>query len=408
MRIAQINDFYGSSTGMVMNSIAQYGWLQGEAIYTFAPPEEDGMSDFPGHYYVGTAADRKEHQRIAERSGRNGFYSVDATKRMLEIFDELNIQLIHLHNIHAFSFNLPLLFNYINDRKLPVVWTLHGCWPFTGKCGHFTIAKCGKWEQKEGCHDCPQLNVWPWSLETDNSSFMYQWKKEHFCRIENMTIAAPSHWMGDLARRSFLGKYPVEVIHNGINTWRFCPTESNFREKYHLQDKIILLGVAAGWGYRKGLDTMCRLSERLDSRYQVVIVGKTDGSGNSVPDSLLSLPYEYRPVELAKIFTAADFFINPTREENYPTVNMEALACGTPVITYDTGGSPEIPDESCGRVVPCDDLEELIRVIEEESQSRRLTKEACLKRARQFGQDTMCEAYLDLYRRMLETTSRNT
>lgn len=400
MRIAQINDYYGSSTGVVMNSIAQYGWLQGEDIYTFSPPEGECMPEFPGHYYVGTVEERKEHQRKAEYSGLNGFYSENATRQMMEMFEQLDIQLIHLHNIHAFSFHLPTLFDYIRERNLPVVWTLHGCWPFTGKCVHFTIANCTKWE--EGCYDCPQLNIWPWSLVNDNSSMMYKWKKENFTSIENMAIIAPSEWMACLARKSFLGKYPVDVIHNGINTWRFSPTESDFREIYELENKIILLGVAAGWGYRKGFDTMCRLSEQLDERYKVVLVGGVDNVKDKLPASVLSIPYINSPAELAKVFTAADFFINPTREENYPTVNMEALACGTPVITYDTGGSPEIPDETCGRVVPYDDLDAMVQAIEEESQLRRLTGEACLKRAKLFDQDIMCRAYLDLYRKMLQ------
>ncbi len=401
MKIAQLNDFRGSSTGNIMNSIAQYGWIQGEEIYTFCPPlsQADETADFPGHFYVGTYDEKAEHLQRAEVTGMNGFYSENATKELIQKLDELDVELVHLHNLHAFSWNLPILFEYIEKKNLPVVWTLHGCWPFTGKCVHFTLVGCDKW--KTDCYDCPQLHVWPWSKKIDNSAYMYKWKKEHFCRIENMTVVTPSEWLGNLAKQSFLGKYPVKVINNGINTYRFRPEESDFRKKYQLEDKVILLAVAWGRAYEKGIDVLFKLGECLEEKYQVVVVGFLENQKPEKLSNVLVLPRTASTHELATLYTAADFFINTTRQENFPTVNMEALACGTPVITFDTGGSPEIIDETCGRVVPCDDIEALIRVIEEATLNRTMTKENCLKRAQNYREEMMCEAYLDLYRQMV-------
>ena len=328
-------------------------------------------------------------------TGLPGVFSVFSTLRFLRKIGE-RTDLLHLHNLHGWFVNLPLLFRYIKKHNIPVVWTLHDCWSFTGHCPHFTMMKCDKW--KTGCHTCPQYRDYPQSL-VDNSRYMYRLKKKWFTGVKNMTIVTPSQWLADLVKESFLKDYPVKVIHNGIDLSVFRPTPSYFREKYGIApDKKLLLGVAFDWGARKGLDVFVELAQRLDrNRYQIVLVGTDENTDKQLPENIISIHRTQNQTELAEVYTAADLFVNPTREENYPTVNMEALACGTPVLTFRTGGSPEILDETCGAVVDCDDVDamerEIIRICAEQPYS----EEACLKRAAGFDHEKRFEEYIHLY-----------
>lgn len=231
----------------------------------------------------------------------------------------------------------------------------------------------------------------------DTSEKMYNLKKKWFCGIKDMTIVTPSKWLADCVKQSFLNEYPIKVINNGIDLSVFKPVESNFREKYNLENKKIILGVAFGWGYRKGIDVFSELSKRLGDDYKIVLVGTDPDTDSKLPENIISINRTDNQVELAKIYTAADLFVTPTREDNFPTVNIEALACGTPVLTFRTGGSPEIADESCGSVVDVDDFDgmesEIIRICTESPYS----KEACLKKAKQYDKNNCFEEYIKVY-----------
>ena len=212
----------------------------------------------------------------------------------------------------------------------------------------------------------------------------------------DLTIITPSQWLADLVRQSFLQDYPVKVIHNGIDLSVFQPTPGNFREKYRISpDKFILLGVAFDWGARKGLDVFVDLAKRLPSeRFQIVLVG-TDASVNKIlPGNLISIHRTQNQRELAEIYTAADLFVNPTREDNYPTVNMEAIACGTPVLTFRTGGSPEIVNTATGVVVECDDVNTLEKEILRIQKAKPFSTQVCLECAAQFDEQLRFEEYL--------------
>ena len=213
-----------------------------------------------------------------------------------------------------------------------------------------------------------------------------------------MTIVTPSQWLADLVKKSFLKDYPVKVINNGIDLSVFKPTESDFRQKHGIGDKYMLLGVADSWGARKGLDVFIELSNRLDAaKYQIVLVGTNEVVDKQLPDNIISVHRTQDQKELAGIYSAANLFVNPTREENYPTVNMESIACGTPVLTFRTGGSPEIPDETCGAVVDCDDIDALESEIIRITKEKPFSQEACLKRAEAFDKDKLFREYVDLY-----------
>lgn len=212
-----------------------------------------------------------------------------------------------------------------------------------------------------------------------------------------MTIVTPSQWLADLVKESFLGEYPIKVINNGIDLNVFKPTKNNFKEKYGIENKYIVLGVSFGWGYKKGLDVFIELSKQLGESYQIVLVGTDVSVDEQLPKNIISVHRTQDQQELAELYTAADVFVNPTREENYPTVNMEALACGTPIVTFKTGGSPEILDNTCGVVVDCEDTSSMKKVIIDICENGILTEEACLRRSQSFKARVLFDEYIALY-----------
>ena len=399
MKIAHINTVARGSTGNIMLRLAKTVREEGGEVRTFStriPSKNKNLfPEMDGHSYFGTDTENKLHILLGQFTGLNGHFSYFGTKKLIKQLKAFDPDVIHLHNLHAFCIHLPLLFNYIKKNKIPVVWTLHDCWTFTGHCPHFVIAGCDKWKME--CHHCPQLSVYPRS-RVDNVRMAHRLKKKWFSGVENMTLVTPSRWLAELTGQSFMGQYPVKVIHNGIDLSVFKPTESDFRAKYGLEDKKILLGVASDWGHRKGLDVFCKLAVRLGDDYKIVLVGTNDGIDSRLPDNILSIHRTENQAQLAEIYTAADLFVNPTREETYPTVNMEAIACGTPVLTFRTGGSPEIPDDSCGSVVDVDDVDAMEREIKRICEERPYTCEACLARATQFDMNDRFAEYLELYR----------
>lgn len=399
MRVVGLNAVHNGSTGNIMLNISKVLDKKGEETVTFStyianPNYKELPHALKNHNYYGSYFENVIHKILGQLTGLNGCFSYFGTKKLIKEFKKFNPDVIHLHNLHTFCINLPMLFNYIKKNNIPVVWTLHDCWTFTGHCPHFVLANCDKW--KSECHNCPQLSVYPRTI-VDNTRKAHKLKKKWFLGVENMTLVTPSEWLGKLAKESFLKDYPVRVVNNGIDLSVFKPTDSDFRNKYGLNDKKILLGVASGWGEGKGLDVLEKLSNRLDDKYQIVLVGIEKAPN----DKIIAIKRTESQKELAQIYTEADLFVNPTRQDTYPTVNMEALACGTPVLTFRTGGSPEIIDETCGSVVEVDDLDamekEIIRICEEKPYS----KEACLLRAEGFDMNDRFQEYIELYKEVM-------
>lgn len=396
MRIVQINGGAKGSTGKIMMGIAEVARAQGHEVMCASPittTNRDAGEDC-GYYRIGTFNSRRLNVALARITGFNGCFAWFETYKLLKKIDEFKPDIIHLHNLHDSYINLPMLFSYIKKHNVPTVWTLHDCWAFTGQCPHFTIAKCDKW--KVGCHNCPQYKEYPASLY-DNTKKMWQLKKKWFTGVKNMTIVTPSEWLAGLARESYLKQYPIEVINNGIDLNVFKPTHSNFRKQYGIPgDKYIVLGVSFAWGYRKGLDCFVEMAEKLDERYQIVLVGTDDEIDKNLPQSIISIHRTQNQKELAEIYSAADVFTMPTREENYPTVNMEAIACGTPVVTFDTGGCAETVDTSTGIIVSVNEIDKLIEAIDVISQEQ-INPEVYKKKVRNYSQDLKYMEYLELY-----------
>lgn len=403
MRIVQINGGAKGSTGKIMMGIAEVARAQGHEVMCASPittTNRDAGEDC-GYYRIGTFNSRRVNVALARITGFNGCFAWLETYKLLKKIDEFKPDIIHLHNLHDSYINLSMLFSYIKKHNVPTVWTLHDCWAFTGQCPYFTIVKCDKW--KAGCHNCPQYKEYPASLY-DNTKKMWQLKKKWFTGVKNMTIVTPSEWLAGLARESYLKQYPIEVINNGIDLNMFKPTHSNFREQYGIPgDKYIVLGVSFAWGYRKGLDCFVEMAEKLGEQYQIVLVGTDDEIDKNLPHNIISIHRTQNQKELAEIYSAAEVFVMPTREENYPTVNMEAIACGTPVVTFDTGGSPEMLDDKTGIVVDANDIEATKKAIKDICEKKRCNdEEYIVAYSKNFDMKKRFAEYIELYANVLE------
>lgn len=345
-----------------------------------------------GDIQIGSSAGVILHGLLSRLTDRQGFYSTGATKRFLKQVDDFQPDLVHLHNIHGYYLNIELLFRYLREKKLPVVWTLHDCWPMTGHCTYFFNAGCERW--RTGCHDCPQKKEYPSSLLADRSDLNYRKKKELFTSLENLTLVTPSEWLAGIVGESFLSRYPVRVIPNGIDLTVFRPTEGDFRERFGLQNKQIVLGAASVWEKRKGLQDFIALSKLLGSDWQVVLVGVSEGQKAALPPGVLGICRTDSARELACLYSAADVYVNASTEETMGMTTAEALACGTPAVVYNATAVPETVDPSCGMVVPCGDVAALAEAVQ------RVPRDAqsCRKRAElYYDQQKQSVKYISLY-----------
>lgn len=395
MKVVQINATCGvGSTGKICLAISQMmttASITNYILYT------QGKSDYPLGIKYSNKAYMKMQALKSRICGNYGFNSQLATVRLIKELDRIAPDVIHIHNIHGHDCDLSMLFQYIKKKNIKVVWTFHDCWAFTGLCTHFDFARCAQW--KSVCEKCPQRKLYSWFF--DRSETMHQRKKALLSDLD-MTIVTPSQWLADLVKQSFLKEYPVRVIHNGIDLSIFKPTPSKFRERYNVPEmKTILLGVAFDWGVRKGLDVFIELAKRLGrEKYQIVLVGTDEKVDRQLPENIISIHRTQNQAELAEIYTAADLFVNPTREDNYPTVNMEAIACGTPVLTFRTGGSSETIDETCGYVVDCDDIGAMEKTILQcFGIGTNSTTDYC-NRANDFDMVKKYEEYIYLYKEL--------
>lgn len=391
MKIVQLNVTYGSgSTGKIALSISEL--LDNENIENYVVYSSGSCDKSNGIKYA-TPNSIKIQTVIARVLGNYGFEAKRTTKKLVAHLEKIKPDILHIHNIHSHDCNLEILFKYIKANNIKTYWTFHDCWAFTGYCPHFDMIGCDKW--KTECKDCPQKGYYSWFFDRSNQNFN---KKKKLFEGLDLTIITPSKWLAGLVSHSILKDYPVKVINNGIDLSIFKPTESDFREKYNLENKFIILGVAFGWGIRKGLDVFIELSKKLDDNFKIVLVGTDAEVDSKLPDNIISIHRTNNQQELAEIYTAADLFVNTTREENYPTVNMESLACGTPVITFNTGGSSEMLDETCGMVVPKDDVDTLFNEIIRISKENPYSKENCLKKAESFSMYDRFNEYISLYK----------
>ena len=345
---------------------------------------------------IGNDFDMKLHGIQTRLFDRHGLASKSTTKEFIEKIKQINPDIIHLHNIHGYYLNYPILFDYLKKWGGPVVWTLHDCWPFTGHCSHYTFAKCDKW--KTGCNNCPQLKEYPASLLFDRSTKNFQDKKNAFLGLPNLTIVPVSNWLADQVAQSFLKDYPRKVIKNGIDLEIFKPKQVISK---NLTKKIIL-GVASVWNDRKGLNDFKELKKLLPENYDIILVGLTQEQISSLPDGITGIRRTENIDQLVDLYNMAEVFVNPTLEDTFPTTNIEALACGTPVITYKTGGSPEIIDSKTGIVIDYQDINQLTEKIQLVCENSSFYSQECRARAELlFDKNKAFQSYVNLFKSLL-------
>ena len=393
MRIVSINSVFYGSTGKIIKGISDINNCNGDEHLVFT-----GFCRHPlnsnAHSFIGSKFSKVLNILLSYLTGAELSFSYFSTKRLIRQIKEFKPDLIHLHNLHNNYINARVLFEYIKEEGIPVVWTLHDCWSFTGHCPHFIYEKCYKWQT--GCSKCPKYKLYPPSL-FDNSKKMWNYKREVFSSLDSAVIVTPSEWLASMAKLSFLNKYNIKVINNGIDLSVFKPSNSNFKERYAIKDKHIILGVSYIWSFQKGINDFIELSGMIPDDYVIVLIGTSDSVDETLPKKIVSIHRTQNQKQLAEVYTAADVFFNPTKEEVFGLVNIEALACGTPVVTYNVGGSPECVTKETGIVVYDNTVTSALDAIKKVVEEKKIDPIACISRAKEFDFYKKNAQYTKLY-----------
>lgn len=395
MKIVQINNVLNTgSTGRITEQVGEAAIKRGHT--SFIAYGRDRQKSESESYRIGGLPDLISHGVESFLFDRQGLGSRQATMQLIKWLEAIKPDAIGLHNIHGYYLNFPIFFGYLKRFNIPVVWTLHDCWSFTGHCSYFDRFDCTKWEDE--CNNCPMTGYYPKSV-MDNSRKNYLLKKRTFCGHPNLLLVTPSKWLRQLVGRSFLSSYPVRVINNGIDLEVFKPIEYAGTEK-------IILGVAGAWDDRKGLRDFLELRSRVPASWRIVLIGVTRAQQWSLPRGIEGIVRTENLDELVAWYQKATVFVNPTYSDNFPTTNVEALGCGVPVVTYETGGSPESLDGQTGQVVRQGDVEELAKailsVVERGRQKQRVD---CRKRAELlFNKTERFAEYIDTYESLVSSS----
>ena len=401
MRILLINSVCGTgSTGKIIADIVNLLKKSGhEAKVLYGVGEARGVIPQDA---VKTANqwDYYLHNGLSRITDHAGLYSRKATYRLIQEIKIYAPDLIHLHTLHGYYINYEILFDFLKKANIPVAWTLHDCWPFTGHCTNYSAVGCRQWQDK--CIDCPQLHRYPKCWFTGDAEKNFIRKKTAFTGLQNLVITAPSHWLADQISASFLKDYPVQVIPNGIDRSIFHPQGGDLRERYGLQGKKIVLGVANVWSKSKGIDDMILLSRMLDDAYQIVMIGLTSKQMEDLPKEIIGIQRTKNQQALAQWYSEADVFVNPTYEETFGLTTVEAQACGTPVVAYNTDGCPETVMQGNGIIVPQGDVNKMKEAIINIAFAE---KRADSQKMDSFANDHVYQEYIRLYRSMLKKVS---
>ena len=350
MRVVQINTTcHTGSTGKICVSISEILSnidVENYIIYT------ERKSDFVYGIKCGNYVNKKMQALKSLIFGNYGFNSKKTTKQIIKQIEKIKPNIVHIHNIHGYFLNYKILFDYLSKAGIPVIWTVHDCWLYTGHCYYYSFTQCDKWRMT--CNNCPQRLAFPTSFFIDRSKQNFFDKQAAFCSMpkDKLTIVPVSKWIRGEMQQSFLKDYNYQVIHNGIDTDTFniYDTEA-VKAKYNLTGKHIILGVASIWSEEKGLNDFVRMAPLLHDEEVIVLVGIKEEEKRLLPNNIVPIARTENIRQLAELYAAADAFVNPTWQDNYPTVNMEAIACGTPVVTYRTGGSIETITPDTGIIV---------------------------------------------------------
>ncbi|NKI32004.1 glycosyltransferase [Croceivirga thetidis] len=401
-KLLQINTVASySSTGRIVVGIGQMANKEGWQNYVgFGRKDEVENSNT---YRIGNKLDNYLHVAETRLFDRHGLSSRMATKKFINWIEEIEPDIIQLHNLHGYYLNIPILFKFLENFEGPVVMSLHDSWNLTGHCPQFEHIGCEKWITS--CHKCPLTREYPKSLGIDRSTKNQLMKKNWFTKVDNLTLVTSSEWSVDIIRKSFLSNKEIVKISNGVDTNIFYPREnSKLKAKYNLENKFIILGVAAVWTVNKGYKDFLKLSSKLNTDEVLILVGLDEKQTKEIPKNILGIQRTQDVHELAEFYSISDVFLNLTYGDTFPTVNLEALACGTPIVTYKTGGSTEPVNSNTGFVVDQGDLDASLEQVRE---IKKIGKEHYIKKCREFAvdnyeKDAQFLKYIKLYKRLLE------
>jgi len=394
MKVVIINSRCGSgSTGKICVGIgkmlSQYGH---KVVVAYGL----GSASFQNSKKIGFSLEVFVHKVLSRLFDCEGLGSIFSTLKFVHFLKSFKPDVVNIHTIHGSYLNYPILFNYLYKHPVKVVWTLHDCWSFTGHCAHFY--ECEKW--KVFCHECPYKNDYPQSLFLDHSKSNYLRKKRLYTQLgDRLTIVPVSNWLKGLVKESFFKNNRIEVIHNGIDTDLFkIINQPKFKTKYSIEDKTMLLGVALPWSKYKGFSDFFEIRKKLSDEYVIVLVGLDESQMKQLLPGMIGLSRTDSVAELMDIYNSADIFVNPTYQDTFPTVNLEAMACGTPVVTYKTGGSPESVKKETGCVVPQGDIDSMCDTIVSLSKSKSsIIGYSCRQNVvTNYNQETQFYKYVDL------------
>ena len=395
-KLIQINTVCNGSTGNIMRQIqlaAEKNGFDATSFYGRRKGYRDLKCEKFGDFFsfwihvIWTV--------ITDRQGQSSIYY---TKKMINRLRKEEPDIIHLHNIHGYYLNYPILFQYLRyEFKGKIIWTFHDCWPLTGHCAYFVMSKCERW--KKLCHNCPRKKTYPVSWLLDSSRYNYESKKTNFCGFHNMTIVTPSQWLGNIVRQSFFRNNRIEVIPNGIDLNVFYPRNNKeVLKKYRLtEDKKIILGVASIWEERKGLKVFFDLAKQLDDSYVIVLVGLNKRQINKLFHNMIGIRRTEKQEEIAELYSSATVFLNPSEEETFSLVTVEAIACGTPVIVLDNSAVKELVNKETGIVLHEPIINDYISAIRE-IENRTYAIKNFQRQASNYTIENMINKYMELYR----------
>lgn len=387
-----------------MQEIGELAMANGWESYIAYSYGRDGVKPCASELVpVGSKASVAWHGLVTRFTDRHGLASDCATKAFIKRIEEIKPDVVHIHNIHGYFLNYKLLFDFLSKSGIPVVWTVHDCWLYTGHCYYYSFVQCNKWQN--GCGNCPQQRAFPTSWLVDRSARNYCDKKAAFTSMpkDKLTIVPVSQWIKGELDRSFLAGYPMKVIHNGIDLDIFKVYDAaEVREKYALGDKRIILGVASIWCREKGVDDFVKMAQMINDDEVIVLVGVDEKTKALLPPEVVAIARTENIGQLAQLYSAAEAFVNPTWQDNYPTVNLEAIACGTPVVTYRTGGSIEAVTDDTGFVVEQGNVTGLLGAVREiAARGKEFYRPHCREYALQhFDKKDRYADYLKLYERL--------
>ena len=403
MKVLQINSVIGSgSTGKIVQQIGML--LNSTGNESFIAYGRKSIPNITQSFRISKSLEIYINVLESRLFDNHGFGNISGTKKLIKYIKNIRPDIIHFHNIHGYYLNIKEIFQYLRTANIPVIMTLHDCWTFTGHCAHFDYIRCEKW--KSQCNRCPQIGSYPASLFVDRSSKNFKLKKELFADIDKLIIVSVSDWLDSLVSQSFLKDKKRIVIKNGIDIQLFRPYNSRNEiiKEYKIDGKNIILSVASIWGERKGLNDILRIANILGKDYSFIIVGGRINKSAYKYKNIIIIERTENQEKLAQLYSAADIFLNPTYEDNLPTTNIEAIACGTPVLTYNTGGSPEIIDKDTGFVVEKGDIEGICNILKNFTlKDKAAMAQKCRERAeRYFNKDERFMDYIKLYEKVLE------